>query len=98
MDEARINKVIEILSKSDQTLVFLDSIICPVRDYMGDSPRENEMHELVDILKKREIIEYAMGFWSNMETPGYVFIDTFTLTDKFFKSTREKEYKQLKLF
>jgi hypothetical protein len=98
MDEETINKVIEMFKNSHQTLVWLDSICCPVRKVAGESHRDQEMHDLVQILKERNIIKDAGGFMSLMERPPYVYIDTVTLTDDFFNKHKKPEYKQMILF
>jgi hypothetical protein len=79
-------EVIELLKKSNQQLVFLNAKITPVRSLVGKSKKDRKMHELaLDLVSDKVIREYS-GFWSLAETPGYLYIDVFTLTEEFFNT------------
>ena len=84
MSEEQIQQVIEVLQASRQTLVFLDSLICPVRSVVPSSERDQVMRWLIEELKDRDIIEYALGFASLAKRPAYFYATSFTLTDGFF--------------
>lgn len=85
MSEEQISVVIEVLKKSDQALVSLNSLICPVRSMVPDSNRDQVMRWLIEELKNRRIIEYALGFQSLAKRPAFFYATSFTLSEEFFK-------------
>jgi hypothetical protein len=93
-------EVIELLKKSNQELVFLNAKITPVRSLVGKSKKDRKMHQLaLDLIDDKVIREYS-GFWALDEPGGYLYIDVFTLTEKFFNTyckRRQLSY-QLSLF
>lgn len=93
-----LDQVIEILKRSDQTLVFLDSQICPVRSVVPESDYDEVMKELITKLKYHGVIEKAMGFISMSRRPPFFYATSFILTEGFFRQYGPKKYVQLKLF
>lgn len=105
IDQSLIIDVIHCLMNSRQTLVFFDSIVCPVRDIVGRSPSDETMHMIIHELKKRGIVKYALGFSANCNCkPGdteYVFLSSCVLNKEWFDKNckpRRSEPKQLDLF
>lgn len=91
-------QVVEILKRSHQRLVFLDSIICPVRKLIGTRPGDdNEMMEIFNHLKEKGIVESCTGFMSLYVEP-HVYLTSFTLTREFFNKHCQKAYEQGRLF
>lgn len=96
--EKEIQDVIRILKKSEQDLVFFNSLICPVRDLVGQSEGDKKMRAILDELEKRKIVEYYSGYWSCSETPGFFYADSLVLTKNFFLKECKGRPKQLTLF
>jgi len=94
VDEQLMSKVKKALAKSDQTLVFLDSAICPIRKIVGKSHRDQKMHAILKRLKKEGIVWYGGGYHAHMDG-GFVYLSCFVLTDQYFNN---KPGTQLQLF
>jgi hypothetical protein len=97
MDKQLINQVIEILKRSDQRLVWLESIICPVRKLVGEFYKDSKMTEIFNYLYANNIIEDGGGFISRHGEP-HLYITSVTLTSEFFNKNCQKAYKQRRLF
>lgn len=93
-----LEQVIEILKKSDQDLVFLDSQICNVRSVVPKSDYDEVMRELIPKLKYHGVIKGAYGFMSMSRRPPFFYATSFDLTESFFRQYGPKKYIQLKLF
>lgn len=97
--EATIQEMISILKKSDQTLIFLDSLICPVRELIGHSYRDHEMRVLAAELKRRKVIDNWHGY-TGSDLPVHVYASSFTLNKEWFLLNCRPRItaKQLQLF
>lgn len=93
-----VEAVIEVLKKSDQELVFLDSQICNVRAVVPHSEYDVVMKEVIVRLKYMGVIEGAYGFMSLSKRPPFFYATSFDLTEGFFNQYKPKKYTQLKLF
>ena len=101
---------IEILKRSQQTLVFLDSLICPIRELIGSSRDDIKMIKLKNLLEQHGIIDNALGFWSlasckteGCSPKGHIHFTSFSLNEEWFKKNCnthrfDEETKQFKLF
>jgi len=89
-----IEKVINILKKSDQTLIFLDSKVCPVRNFIGQSERDSKMKALAEELKRKGVIKQYLGYMV-CSVPSFLHIDSFSLTQDFFQKHKKPVFKQL---
>ena len=98
MIQETIRQVIEILKKSDQTIIFLDSKICPIRQLVGKSESDVNMKSIAKNLKDLNVIKSFHGFTS-MAGPGpcFLYISSFTLTEDFFQKNKKPKFKQLTL-
>ena len=90
-----VAQVIEILKKSNQTLVFLDSLICPVRSTVGYSERDSKMRQIADELKELNVIKSYSGYASLITRPWHLHISSFVLTEDFFQKNKKPSYKQI---
>ena len=95
-----LGQVVQMLKKSDQHLVFLDSTQVPLRKLMGKSHRDKEMHKLYGRLKELGVIESGSGFASLADGyPTYTYLTGFYLADSFYEEhCKPRHYVQLKLF
>jgi len=78
------DRVIGILKKSNQSIVFLDAIKTPIRELVGKSARDCMMAQIADQLKVDGIISGSYGFMSMACTKPYFYATSFSLTDEFF--------------
>jgi len=105
---AKIHKVIEILRRSDQDLVFFNSLICPVSDLFEPKRRTTkniikktrQLQRVCKEMKDMGVIEYTNGFCSLIAEGGIFVPTSVVLTEKFFKSCvgPRDEKGQLKMF
>ncbi len=96
INQEEIDQAIKLLKNSDQTLIFLESIVCPVREYIGKSNLDLKMKALAEELKQRAVIHSYSGY-SAGNFPFHLYITSFTLTKEFFDNHKKPSYKQLEM-
>ncbi|MEM9363640.1 MAG: hypothetical protein AAGA43_13460 [Bacteroidota bacterium] len=78
-------RIIDALKNTNQTLVFLESKICPIRSIVGQSKGDEKMKAVLDKLVSEGIVEYYTGFMSLSEKTPFLYATSLVLNDKFFE-------------
>jgi len=86
MNELLTAQVVNLLKKSDQKLVFLDSKICPIRTLVGKSKKDRKMRTILKGLQDLGILEYYSGFFSLAEPGGFMYCTSAVLTKEFYNA------------
>lgn len=92
-----VEQAIEILKQSNQTLVWLNALVTPLRDLVPSSPRDEKMKALLEELKGMGIVDNTTGFWSHSTIPGFYYPTSLSLNKQWFEQNctpRKRSHKQ----